>query len=590
MSALSDHILNHVDIVDLVWRYVSIKKSGTNYAGLCPFHSEKSPSFLVSPSKQIFKCFGCGAGGNAIKFIMDLERYDYGDAIKYFAQEYKINLEEFETKRQSSPEYQSEKEKTKRMMKLAQEFFVGSLANTNAYNYLTTKRGLSDELIVQLGLGYAPSQSQSLFAFFKQHGFSLDDLVSVGLAKIHDERKDYYAFFRDRLMIPIRDQLGNVIAFWARALQDGQEPKYLNSSDSIIYDKSSTLYGIDHLKQGIKSHKAIIIVEGYFDVIALTMAGMDIGVATCGTSLTDAHLKTLQRYNDNIYFLFDNDGAGINATLRWLTIAYGQWVYPKIIDLKTISPSLHLSISPKDIDDLVRDNPDASTQVTELMTQAVDGFQRACNHYLSHHDLHSPVDRKKILHGLFDLIYHTSSMSIQNLFLEQMSDQVSMDYALVRSQYRQYIKTEKKLFWRRTPAQIPSDSVPRPDSKLFILWALLADNYWQTLQIDTEWIGIVTWFISLIAQAGTIWLDEQSHIMIKIDGVLEPLDKEIISERQLRWEKELTHLGGDMTSVRATNLAKQVLVPYLHTLQKTALKLLSPTQKNELLLISGKLR
>lgn len=138
--------------------------------------------------------------------------------------------------------------------------------------------------------------------------------MQAGLAK--QGNGEIYAFFRDRLIVPIRDQLGNVIAFGARALQDGQEPKYLNSSESMIYDKSNTLYGIDHLKKGVKEHKAIIVVEGYFDVIALTQAGLDIGVATCGTSLTAHHMTTLKRYDDHVYFLFDNDGAGINATLR----------------------------------------------------------------------------------------------------------------------------------------------------------------------------------------------------------------------------------------------------------------------------------
>lgn len=202
---------------------------------------------------------------------MEIERIDYGDAIKQLSDDYRIDLTEFESKRQSSPEYKSDKEKIKRMMKLAQEYFVSSLRNTSwawALSYLTEKRKLSDELIVQLGLGYAPSQSQALFSYFQGHGFSVEDLMQAGLAK--QWNGEIYAFFRDRLIVPIRDQLGNVIAFWARALQEWQEPKYLNSSESMIYDKSNTLYGIDHLKKGVKDHKAIIVVEGYFDVIALT--------------------------------------------------------------------------------------------------------------------------------------------------------------------------------------------------------------------------------------------------------------------------------------------------------------------------------
>lgn len=172
---------------------------------------------------------------------------DYSDAIRQLSDQYRIDLSDFESKRQSSPEYKSDKEKTKRIMKLAQEYFVNSLSNSIAYTYLIQKRKLSDTLIAQLGLGYAPSQSQDFLNYFVKQGFTTQDLIDVGLVKQGDH--GVYAFFRERLIIPIRDAMGNVIAFGARALQEGQEPKYLNSSESIIYDKSSTLYGIDHLKK-----------------------------------------------------------------------------------------------------------------------------------------------------------------------------------------------------------------------------------------------------------------------------------------------------------------------------------------------------
>lgn len=308
--------------------------------------------------------------------------------------------------------------------------------------YIKNKRGLSDSLIKQLGLGYAPSQSQAFFAYFQQHGFSVSDLLALGLAK--QGERDTYAFFRDRLMIPIRDQLGNTIGFGARALQDGQEPKYLNSPESLIYDKSKVLYGLDHLKKGVKEHQSIIIVEGYFDVIALENAGLDVGVATCGTSLTASHLETLKRYHDHIYFLFDNDNAGTIATLRGLAIAYEQGVYPKILDLKTLSNQE--TPLPKDIDELLRTTSQPQQQVHQLIQYAQDGFEWALQHYLTHQDLNNPVERQKILQGLFDLVYATKQMSTQNLFLEQIAHHLRIDYALVLSQYRQYAKTEKKVF------------------------------------------------------------------------------------------------------------------------------------------------
>lgn len=497
---------------------------------------------------------------------MEIERIDYGDAIRKLAEEHHIDLSDFESKRQSSPEYKSEKEKIKRMMKLAQEYFVNEIkTNKSVSDYISKNRWLSDELTVQLGLGYAPSQSQPFFSYFQGHGFSIEDLVQAGLVKMSEERKDYYAFFRDRLIVPIRDQLGNVIAFGARALQSGQEPKYLNSSDSIIYDKSQTLYGIDHLKKWVKDHKAIIVVEWYFDVIALTMAGMDIGVATCGTSLTTQHITTLKRYSDNICFLFDNDSAGTTATLRGLAIAYAQGVYPKIISL---------TWDHKDIDEVVRNNPEAQTQVQELLHKASDGFVWAVAHYKSHHDIASPVERQKILHGLFDLIYAVVSVSTQNLFLEQMSQHLHMDYTLMMSQYKQYIKTEKKLFWGRSKSKLEDDKEQikqqRIDQKLLILWALLYENFRESIEIDNDRISYVQQFLE-VAQISVVEWTEQ------------------FPERQIRWEKEISNLS-DSPTAKNTFFAKQVIVPYLHSIQKTALKHLSDADKQKLLLLSAKIR
>jgi DNA primase len=384
---------------------------------------------------------------------------------------------------------------------------------------------------------------------------------------------EVYAFFRDRLTIPIRDQLGNIIAFGARALQDGQGPKYLNSSGSIIYDKSNTLYGIDHLKAWVKEHKAIIVVEWYFDVIALTMAHIDIWVATCGTALTTNHITTLKRYTDTFYLLFDNDTAGATATLRWLAIAYGQNIYPKIISLQNSIKSTNPSAKIKDIDDLVYDNPQAEDDIKLLLKQSQDWFIWSIGYYHTHYDINSPVDRQKMLYGLFDLIYAVESMSTQNLFLEQMSHTLHMDYTLTVSQYRQYIKNEKKLSWPRLwskQSQSVESTSERLDKKTLILIALLHNDFWKTLSIDETWISTVHKFIDIIRLSDHIYPIEQ------------------ILERQLRREHEVEPFGDK--SAQVTAFVKKVLVPYLHSLQKTALKTLNDDDKQLLLQLSGKLR
>lgn len=494
---------------------------------------------------------------------------DYGDAIRTLAEQHRIDLSDFESRRQASPEYRSEKEKAKRMTKLAQEYFVSQFdtsAGARTLEYLRQERWLSEQLIKQLWLGYTPSQSQKFFSYFQKFWFSLDDLMSIGLAK--QGTNEIYAFFRDRLIIPIRDQLGNIIGFWARALREWQEPKYLNSPETIIYDKSSVLYGIDHLKQGVRNHKAIIVVEGYFDVIALLAAGLEIGVATCGTALTDAHMKTLQRYSDNIYFLFDSDNAGQIATLRALEVAYNQGVYPQIINLMQDQKDLESS---KDIDDFVRNTENPEKEVQDLVKSAQDGFQWAIDYFTKNMSLTSPVERQKILYWLFDLVYATKTMSTQNLFLEQIAEIVWSDYALILSQYRRYIRTEKRVFRTRLQQEKNKEQEHqvRKNEKALLLGALLYHDFWKTNNIDKEWMQNLKTFLEFIQYD------------------LDSFEPEEYQEWQLRRENELADI--DDSEEKLSHI-KTIILPRLHTLQQDALKHIDNTKKAELLNLLGKLR
>lgn len=574
MSALSDLILSHIDITQLIGRYVSLKKSGSNYAGLCPFHSEKSPSFLVSPTKQIYKCFGCGKGGNAISFYMDIERLDYGDAIRGLADTYRIELKDFESKRKDHQEFASDKEKLKRLSTITQRFFVESLTkDTNTMEYLTSKRELSPSLITEYGLGYAPTSSQTYISWCNKQWFSVEDLAQAWLVKQWQD--GYYAFFRDRLTIPIRDHIGNIIAFGARALHADQQPKYLNSSDSIIYDKSQTLYGIDHLKQWVKDHQAIIVVEGYFDVIALSKAGYDIAVATCGTSLTASHIKILQRYSDRIHFLFDADPAGKEATRRWLAIAYAQWVYPTIISL-TNSPTLQLTNSPKDIDELVRHDPQATETIKTLMDTALDGFTRALQDVQSNFDTTSPIERQKAMNKLFDLIYELNSLSTQALFLTQMAKHRGMDMTLMSNQYKQYSKKEKKVFWPRATDKAQEQATQKQDmldQKSHLLDALIDNDRWLSLGMDAWRFTTLKDILSLIGYQPTS-------------------DHEAIATSQLRWEREIapdeTITDATLSENRKITIMKKaqaILHSHIHNLIKQATKgtNLSSDEKQKLL-------
>ena len=585
MSALSDLILSHIDITQLIGRYVSLKKSGSNYAGLCPFHSEKSPSFLVSPTKQIYKCFGCGKGGNAISFYMDIERLDYGDAIRGLADTYRIELKDFESKRKDHQEFASDKEKLKRLSTITQKFFVESLTPSSPdkgrsggvwdpYSYLTDQRELSPSLITEYGLGYAPTSSQTYISWCNKQWFSVEDLAQAWLVKQWQD--GYYAFFRDRLTIPIRDHIGNIIAFGARALHADQQPKYLNSSDSIIYDKSQTLYGIDHLKKWVKEHNAIIVVEGYFDVIALSKAGYDIAVATCGTSLTASHIKILQRYSDHIHFLFDADPAGKEATRRWLAIAYAQWVYPTIISFQDTKNLNLQNTNPKDIDELVRSDPHATETIKMLMDTALDGFTRALQDAAQTFDTSSPIERQKAMNKLFDLIYELNSLSTQALFLTQMAKHRGMDMTLMSNQYKQYSKKEKKVFWPRATDKAQEQATQKQDmldQKSHLLDALIDNDRWLSLGMDAWRFTTLKDILSLIGYQSTS-------------------DHEAIATSQLRREREIapdeTITDATLSENRKVSMMKKaqaILHSHIHNLIKQATKgtNLSSDEKQKLL-------
>lgn len=267
-----DDLRDRIDIVDLISKYVPLKRSGSNFAGCCPFHNEKTPSFIVSPSKQIFKCFGCGKGGDIFSFLQEIERIDLWDAVKLLAEREHLNLADYQIN--SYKDYhKDEKEKLKRMHKLAQEFFTTKLAeNPQALQYLKEKRNLNDETIATFGIGYAPDSFSDLLNFLREKGFTDEDLLQGSLAK-KNEKGDVFAFFRNRITFPIYDLMNNVVGFTARVLNPDEMPKYLNSSEHRAFEKGKILYGLSHAKPHIVQEKKVMIVEGQMDVIGLFRLG-----------------------------------------------------------------------------------------------------------------------------------------------------------------------------------------------------------------------------------------------------------------------------------------------------------------------------
>ena len=304
-------IKEKLDIVDVISRFVVLKKTGRNFQGLCPFHNEKTPSFVVTPSKQIFKCFGCGEGGDVFTFLMKINNQSFSEVIEEYAAQFGIELPKTNSK--TAIQNKQEKERLYDAMELATKFFKQNLeSNQKALEYLE-KRGINEVAISKFSLGLAPKGNFDLKNYLTGLGFTIDELSKAGL--IYEKDGNYLDRFKNRIIIPIKDINSNTIAFGARAIIDGQMPKYINSPESIIYNKSSVLFGMNRAKETIQQKDNVIFMEGYFDVISAHLGGVENAVATCGTALTPQHIKLISRFcpSRKIFLAFDTDSAGKKA-------------------------------------------------------------------------------------------------------------------------------------------------------------------------------------------------------------------------------------------------------------------------------------
>jgi DNA primase len=341
-SFISD-LLNRVDIVDVVGRYVQLKKAGANFQGLCPFHNEKSPSFTVSPTKQFYHCFGCQAHGTAIGFLIEYSGMGFVDAVKDLAQNVGMTVPEADDKIPPAQRAQMQAQSLalSEAMTLAADFYKGALRKApNAIGYLKG-RGLTGEIAARFALGYAPEGWDNLRAVFPQYDAPVLAEAGLVIDKVDEEGRHIkrYDRFRERVMFPIRNTKGHVIAFGGRIMEQG-EPKYLNSPETPLFSKGSELYGLFEARQAIRDAGYVLVTEGYMDVVALAQMGFPQAVATLGTACTTIHVQKLLRQTDNVVFSFDGDRAGRKAARRAL-----EACLPYAADDKTIKflflPSEH---------------------------------------------------------------------------------------------------------------------------------------------------------------------------------------------------------------------------------------------------------
>ena len=414
-------LLNRVDIVDLIQRHLPLKKAGANYSACCPFHNEKSPSFTVSPSKQFYHCFGCGAHGDAIGFLMEYSGLGYIEAIKELAAGAGITMPDFE------PRFGKKKEEDGPdlydIMQRASQYYREQLkASPHAIEYLK-RRGLSGQVAARFGIGYAPEGWQNLQAAFPKY----DDkgLKDAGLVIENDAGKRYDRF-RDRVMFPIVNQRGFVIGFGGRVIGAG-EPKYLNSPETALFEKGRELYGLPQARQAIRDAGRVLVVEGYMDVVALAQHGVEYAVATLGTATTPVHVHKLLRQADEIVFSFDGDAAGRKAAWHALEVSL-----PATLDQKAIrflflpegeDPDSYVRAEGKQaFEDLVgRAEPLSAYLLTQLRARV---------------DTNTAEGRSRLLHEAKPLVMNiTSAPALQLQLLKQVADLAGMTQTEVEQQW-----------------------------------------------------------------------------------------------------------------------------------------------------------
>ena len=411
---LVEEVRQKNDIVDVVSGYVRMKQRGANYVGLCPFHNEKTGSFSVSPSRQIFKCFGCGIGGNVFTFIMQYENYTFVEAMKMLAERAGVKLPEAEYD-ENARRAMNAKARIMELNKDAANYFYFQLRAPQGevgMRYFKN-RELSDETMKKFALGYSNVKSNDLVLYLRSKGYTDKEIVDSGVASFH-EKYGLHDKFWNRVMFPIQDINSKVIGFGGRVIGEG-EPKYLNSPETVVFDKSRTLYGMNFARTSRKGY--LILCEGYMDVIAMHQAGFTEAVASLGTAFTGGQAAILRRYADNIVLAYDSDGAGTKAALRAIDILRNYGMTGKILHLEPY----------KDPDEFIKNMGQDAFQ--DRIDQAEDSFSFELRMMEKGYDLKSPESKLKFRKALVEKMY-TLSDQFEDIkpFIEMVCDKYHFGY------------------------------------------------------------------------------------------------------------------------------------------------------------------
>lgn len=435
----SDDIIEEVrsknDIVDVVSQYVKLTRKGSSYFGLCPFHNEKTPSFSVTPGKQMYYCFGCGAGGNVFNFIMEYENYTFGEALKHLADRAGVELPRIEYSKEVRQKAQ-EKAELLEINKQAAQYFYYQLRTDKGqrgYEYLKN-RGLSEETMRKFGLGYSDKFSDGLYRFLKSKGYQDERLRESGLFNV-DERHGMYDKFWNRVIFPIMDVNNRVIGFGGRVMGDAK-PKYLNSPETKIFDKSRNLYGLNIART--TRQKYLILCEGYMDVIAMHQAGFNNAVASLGTALTSGHASLLKRYTQEVLLLYDSDEAGIRAALRGIPILREAGVNSRVVSLKPY----------KDPDEFIKNmGPEA---FEKRLDEAKDSFLFRVNVAEDEFPMEEPQGQNRFFERCAEMLLELKDELERNLYIDAIVKIYRGRYGISGEDLKKRVNT---LALKGTPAE-----------------------------------------------------------------------------------------------------------------------------------------
>lgn len=470
---LIEEVRSRNDIVDLISGYVSLKKKGSSYFGLCPFHNEKSPSFSVSRDKQMYYCFGCGAGGNIFTFLMEYENMTFPEAMQALAERAGIELPEQETS-QEARKAADEKARLREMNKLAAQYFYVLLHRNRGEKGLEylKKRGISEKTIQHFGLGYADIYRDDLYQFLKQKGYTDEEMKNSGLVTI-DEKYGGSDKFWNRVMFPIMDVNNRVIGFGGRVMGDGN-PKYLNSQETKLFDKSRNLYGLNFARSSRR--KELVLCEGYLDVISMHQAGFTNAVASLGTAFTSGHGILLKRYTDRVILSFDSDDAGIRAAKRAIPILKEAGLSIRVLDL---SPY-------KDPDEFIKGA--GVEALEERMKEAKSSFMFQMDEITKEYQMEDPEDKTKCFHEMAKQL----AMIEEPLERRNYMDAVSLQYAASRKELEQLVNHygtlgyEKKAQTVRTQKQTSREEereeTKKQPQRLLLTWLVNETTLFRKLK------------------------------------------------------------------------------------------------------------